>query len=505
MKAAIWIAVSSKGQAADDKISLPEQRKVCERYAADNGLHIVETLAVEGESRAAIDIVDFDSLPTAYHTLRQLWIDNAINALICYEFSRLGRSQSLLTYVLENCVRNGISIHVVSGGAGVIDDTNYRGQIAIGGFSTTSHMDGFTKKVRASWERMAARGLPATGRVPFTHKIIRDERGKIQRVIVDPDQRPLLNDLARLLLARVGWGSLGDKLAELGHYNERGKPYYGQTLYDALHSPTFWGNQGLGLRSSPGLAGMWVFDPTVPTPDGVMMWYDTELSEPAYTGELAAAIQDELRRRVSNAARARGDEGTRMFTGLLVCQQCGGAVNMRASNRARGYVYYGCRRAQDKTGCNQSKLIRVYKIREFVTDVLEGFLQHGIQLPEPHVNHNNQLDMLSNERSRIKSQIQTLIRKQAAAPDNVSDMYDNEIDHLSQRLQVVNKQYAELYQDNQKHRVRPGQHYALDELRETDLDKFWQWSEPDINQLLHRLLGNWRLTLYDGVITGLNP
>lgn len=507
MRGLIWIAVSSQSQAAADKISLPEQRRACEQYARDNGIDIVDTLIVPGESRAAIDIVEFDKLPAAYHKLREYWQRGGIEALIVYEFSRLGRSQSLLTYVLENMIRNGIDVHVVEGGAGVISNDNYRGHIAIGGFATTSHMDSFRKKVRAARERKAALGLPTGGHVPFTHKIVRDEKGRAQRVIVNPAMRPFLMDLARLLLDRIAWERLPDALAELGHYSDDGTPYHYYTIYGAVHTPVFWGNQGLGYGALQGNPGLWVFDASIDAPSGVMMWYDTELTEPAYTGALADAVQDELRRRTSSAVRAHGDGGIRAFTALIICQACGSSVQMRSRN-AYDYVYYGCRLAQKRYGyqCDHTAYIRTDKIQAYITKMLEVALSDGLQsvIQQNGQTETNEADILADEKTAIEKQIQTLIRKQAAAPGELSDMYDDELERLAQRLSVISTRRNKLEHEAKRDRIRGGQLYALEELRSKGgID--WLWSQPQAeqNQLLQRILGNWRLVLNDGEIVGL--
>ena len=44
---------------------------------------------------------------------------------------------------------------------------------------------------------------------------------------------------------------------------------------------------------------------------------------------------------------------------------------------------------------------------------------------------------------------------------------------------------------------------AIAQLREMTLEKFWQLPATEQNQLLHRLMGDWRIEAQDGEVIGL--
>ncbi len=95
MKRAIeLIRVSTEGQAADDRASIPAQRAVNRRTAAQYGLEIVRTIQISDVSGAAV------LLAPEMQELMRLMAAPEVHGVIAREFSRLMRPENFSDYAL---------------------------------------------------------------------------------------------------------------------------------------------------------------------------------------------------------------------------------------------------------------------------------------------------------------------------------------------------------------------------------------------------------------------
>src|ERR1700733_4603824 len=95
MKRAIeLIRVSTESQAADDRASIPAQRAVNRRTAAQDGLEIVRTIQSADVSGAAV------LLAPEMQELMRLMAAPEVHGVVAREFSRLMRPENFLDYAL---------------------------------------------------------------------------------------------------------------------------------------------------------------------------------------------------------------------------------------------------------------------------------------------------------------------------------------------------------------------------------------------------------------------
>jgi DNA invertase Pin-like site-specific DNA recombinase len=191
--AILWCAVSTAGQAADDKDSLPTQeadaRSLCER----EGWRIADVLRVPGHSRRYIDIHEcardmrLEGID-AFDKLIRHWEAGDFDVLLVRDASRFARTQALHAYVVERTIDSGARIFSLQDG--FIDETNYRMWIAMGGYSAAGEIDNLKKKRQIGFDARARRGLPVNAKVVASHKLLRDEKtGKALKVVIDGDKR----------------------------------------------------------------------------------------------------------------------------------------------------------------------------------------------------------------------------------------------------------------------------------------------------------------------------
>jgi DNA invertase Pin-like site-specific DNA recombinase len=308
-RAVIWIAVSSEEQATEEKVSLEEQEKQCRAHCDEKGYNVVTTLSVPGYSRRESDVItameEFRAQGIyAYDDLRGMWQRKEFDVLVCYHDSRLGRSSTLYSFVVENVILSGAKIYCVMGGE--IDRSNLRYRLGFGQIGATVDVDRLIASRDAAMTKRAQRGLP-TARVIFSHKLIRNEQtGKAEKLIVDESKRRLWEDVASLLLRGITWAQLEKVLyAEFGHVDPRtGKPFRPYEIHDIVKRPSFWGHQVRHVRNGYPVErrrAFWVYDPAEDPPEGVLLFRDVH--PPVYIGEQAQAVIAEMRRRDSRALR----------------------------------------------------------------------------------------------------------------------------------------------------------------------------------------------------------
>ncbi len=117
-RAIIWCAVSSQAQIGEDEISLPQQESEARTFAADQGYQVVDLLTVPGFSRRESDVITaLDEFAAqgifAYHKLREHWQRRDFDCLIAFNHSRLGRSSTLHSYVIENTILAGARVYLL--------------------------------------------------------------------------------------------------------------------------------------------------------------------------------------------------------------------------------------------------------------------------------------------------------------------------------------------------------------------------------------------------------
>lgn len=524
-RAIIWKAVSSRVQAQDDKISLSFQEEQARVWCEANDYEVVAVLEVPGHSRSEADIVGlFEEYAKqgmfAYHELRQAWTDRSFDVLVAYSFDRLGRSNTLLSWVVENIIRKGMEIYLLEDG-GYITEEDFRFKMAMGGIAITSPMDTLRKKTKQAKTEMVKKGLPTGSKLPLSHKLIRDtESGKTLRLVIDETYRPLYHAIAQLLIDRVPWHNLGIELEKLGFLTPQGKRYSTGRLYYMIYNPRTWGHNAEGYSNSAGdtsrrWSGRWIFDEydsdgnPVPVPDDVFI--ARNVIPPMYEGELAEQLKAELRRRMKIRGN-RGPNTTWKFSGLFICGSCGYSMTVVSKHGIRrGMRCYRAFYKDPEQRCQGGNRlpIKAVALQEFVHEQLEHMLNNTdiafFDHNTPHIV--SELEMVQDNIHKTENQIDRLIAEQSDAPDSIQSRYRRQIANLAERLEQLQEQESKLAQaTNRKQHIEVSRRQTLEEIRDMTLEKFWDLPDAQINQHLHRLLGELRFVVVDRQVAGFtNP
>jgi hypothetical protein len=508
-RAVIWTAVSGKAQAQDDKISLPLQERNARAWCEKNGYTVIANLIVPGHSRSESDIItlfeDYAEIGIfAYHDLRKMWQAKAFDVLVAYSKDRLARSATGITWVIENTIKSGALLYTTddAGGGGWITPDNYRFSAAIGGMTVTSGIEQFQHKTAEARSARVARGIPLSVlNVPYTHRLVNDERGKPVRLELDVEKQRFLHDLKELILQGVGWEDIEDALWQRGHGRD-GKPFSRHFVYHLIHNPFFWGHSALRYQTpNPGgqATNHWLYDDSVPVPSEVEIHWNIGVA--AWQGADASAVIAELKRRRIVTKGRGGSSKNYAFTGLVVCGCCGYNMVYQYDTDGNQNPYYRCRpNKRQPTRCKRNRNIAEHKIVRFISPIIEALIQFGNiplddaggDVSQPHSDH------LKAEISDVEQRIMRLIRKQSepGLTPQIATMYDEQIRDFGVQLQALQTELQRLEAAGEQTRLEQSiRREAIEDMRGLRLEQFWQLPSTQINQYMHRLFGNVRVEL----------
>lgn len=515
-RAVIWKAVSSQRQAGDDKVSLEEQERLAREWCDKHGFEVVTVLSVPGHSRRESDIVE--ALKEfrrkgiyAYDDLKLMWDNDDFDVLVAYTHDRLGRSQTLHSYVVENVIRNGKRIFFLADG-GFVDESNYRFSNAMGGVLAASPVDRLVKAAKVAKDKLIKEGLPTGPHLPLSHKLIRDpETGKAVEVVLDESKFQLFRDLATIFLEGTAYNLLSQELYErFGHANPDGTPYYANAFYYLLFTPVFWGHMARGYTHASkngDLRGAWIFDETIPPPDGVKV--ARNVVPAVYVDDLADSMKAELHRRMDVTGRRKAND-TYRFAGLFECGECGSSMSTR-SKPGYGRVGVRCSTIHNRTSnkeCNQRYLTPHRYLQASMEKLLEQLVigadpELFTKTDDHTIEQEKQLNALKNEKDDLQKNIHFLIEEQMNAPDSARQFYRQQIEAKSSRLEQLNKQIQVLHFAIEEEQYTSREETrTIEELRKLTLECFWNLPDREINQWLRRLIGKRKFVIIDREITG---
>ncbi len=498
-RAVIWAAVSSKVQATDDKISLAYQEEQGRIWAEANGYTVIDVLRVPGHSRREADILtlfeDYDALGvSAYRDIRRYWQSRTLDVLIAYSPDRLGRAQTLVSYVIENVVQSGAVVHLLQGGT--IDASNYRMAIAFSGAQAAGEVHKFAERSIAGRKKAIADGKYAAGTVPQWFIPVRDARGVLISLQFNEDYRPLFDTLAELLLEGIPYGKIELELAKRGFtHPTTGKPYVQAFFAAVLRRSTTWGHIRFG-DSSKNTRELWQIEEGHPVPAGIVIHYNAHT--PVYTGEQAELVLGEIKRRMLKNGRASTKD--KWWRGLVYCDVCKyHLVSYDLTTKYNHYEYANCGRTKTaklnnpiRDKCPAPQTVRVDAIKTYVESLLDELISNERPRLRVITRNDERIDNLKSEAATLDRRIDELVRQAIDAGLSMPAALPNiqrEIQRLSLERDTRLADAARLERDYQ-HQKR--QYAAAEVAHRAILDRAAFWAEPpqQINRKLHLIFGD---------------
>lgn len=514
LRALSLAAVSTRKQT--DGVSLDAQQADNAQVAGQQGWQIVDTLIVSGHSRR------YSSLEEAAAAMRSKKIDafdrliqhirrKDFDILLCRDGNRFARKQSLFAQIVEGIIEGGARIFTMLDG--MVDERNYTMFIAMSGYRAAQEINENVKKQGQGRQDRFDGGLPPS-QVPKYMIPVRDERtGKSTGYTYDERYAPVWKALKEELLAGTNWLEIDYVLAEKhGVCNPKtGKPFGAGQLRAIVYTPIFWGHLASGHRKVSATSGTWIYDDTLPAPEGVTI--QRNVFPGIYTGADRITVTAELRRRQGLKGHA-SPKRSHLFTGLFVCQECEYAATTHITPQAirtlKDLRIRCSSRFQDaRRGiCQNNKMIKYVDAQAYLNELLEDLIAGS---PEAVFRQEAAPDAqakLRTEKASLERQARNVMAAQRDMADDASDMvrqtYVQQLREIDARLREVNGQLSQQeVMQAQRASELDAQRDALKDVRALGLEVFWTQPAMKVNQLLHRVLGKWRITFVDGKITGL--
>lgn len=515
----LFVAVSSKEQASEDKISLEDQLKVLRADLIEKrGWIEVDVIEVPGYSRDFWSYEEFCADAARAELLSPArmfnhWAKRDFDVLACINLSRIARTASLLQQIIGLTYEEA-GAYIYTPGKGVVPFEQRTLLGMIEGQAVQSEVTELQRRRKMGMKNRLRRGLPPI-RPPRSHKYERDPvTGKAIRMVVNEAERPFLDTMRDLLLAGTPFDMFSSELAKRGFTN-KGRRYSIDFPRLFFENPIVWGHT---FERDPAVASpydvhkFYAFDDNSPPPPGITIYRNTH--PPAWSGEDAERIRQHMfTQRRANTGSSRPNTRHK-FSLLMVCNVCGGRYcHITQSRNKKSKYYWRC--------CSNNVYYREkqppckgypYLRDEDAVAWFDQFLRAIIDSPdveamfsvyEPKVtDYRSQIETVKAELNTLHTRIRTLIEKQAQHPA-LAASYDEALEQAAALKTDLSKRLETLQQASAG-RATPDRRTAQSRLREI-IDHFWKLPEREINYFLSDLLGNLRVVVDNGRIIGLIP
>jgi len=354
------IRVSTEGQAADDRASIPAQRSVNRRTCAQYGLEIVRSFEISDVSGASVLLAP---------EIQQLLVamqDPGIHGVVAREFSRLMRPENFSDYALLQAFVDTQTVLYLP--EGPIDLTTKTGRLmgtiraAIAGLERTEILE----RVWSAKEEKRKRGELAQNTIVLPYGVGYEEG---EGFYYKPEAERVREAFRRFLAGDQSY----TKLAELLGVTPRG-------AHVILRNPIWTGWRVIDKKRDPSGAGRYKRADGRQTdrrkiqrsPDEIIRV--RVIDEPLISEQDFQTVQGLMDRKQSRHWRAR-DQYEHRFTynGFLTCSECGEIIHTTLARRD----YYTCKGRRVLHSCRTR-----YMGREKLEGLLDTIFSGKLTNPE---------------------------------------------------------------------------------------------------------------------------
>lgn len=410
LRAALYLRVSTARQAEHD-VSIPDQKRQGEAYCETRGYELVETYVEPGASATNDRRPEFQRLIEA-GTAKPA----AFDIVVVHSFSRFFRDHFELEFYVRKLAKNGVKLISMTQELG--DDPMHvmmRQIMAL--FDEYQSKENAKHTLRALKEN-ARQGFWNGSLPPVGYRVVEAEKrgAKIKKVLeIDPLHADTIRLMFQLALngdgerGRMGVKAIAKYLNERKLYTRTGGRWGVGTVHRILTRRTYIGEHEWGKAYKDGTPKEHAEAITVAVP-------------PIIERDTFDAVQKLLKKRAPMVTPGRTVSGPTLLTGICFCADCGGAMTLRTSGKAKHYRYYTCSTAarQGKTGC-KSRTIRMDRLDHLVAEHLERRLLNPKRLEDLLAAH---LDRREERDTRRRDTANELTKRAAEAEQRLKRLYD---------------------------------------------------------------------------------
>lgn len=457
-----WRAVSTEDQV--ERISLQHQADLNRQHVAQIGGIVVADLHVDGESRN-IDLWE-DAIVTldAFHQLDALLRKRPVefDILMCYDLSRVCRTDSLTIDLAKRCERAGVRIYECMSPPSTLDGPistpDSRLVLMFRAHQNDQEVRKFAERSFFGRRARAQKGKHA-GNPPFGYKRMYDENG-ISFTIVDEEQAPVVRLFYDLFLNHGrSLNAICQEFAARGFVSPQSKnPWVPGTLQRMLRNAwayagyVTWGHISKKVKPEDVFRARAEWEPLI-----------TE--EMARTAEALIVMRRQVPRSVS---------GYHRYSLIARCGYCGHNVIVKNRAGRSGCISnrYGCRQ-----GCHGSatgdpemrealhNLIEQLADQDFFESLIDETPDYFAALEQNKVDAEKVLEQVKAERKRL-----TL----AFTRESITiGEYDELMAELQQRMNVIAKTVSDLSDTIANTPTADSRRSRLEEIRDHGLEMLY--------------------------------
>lgn len=341
LRVALWCAVSSKRQAADDKVSLDDQEAMGRAFAVAIGGQVTHVFRVPGHTRDIVLWSDAESEMDAYRELREAL--GQFDVLHALDMDRLGRTLALGAQVVALIERSGGEVYIATAPHQLGQPSTAQSYLyAIQGVRAQEDQQLRTIRLVKGMRGRVRRGLIAS-RMPDGYEVIRDEAGEAVGAKLD-GLAPAVLLATDLFLRGESYAGICRELERHGYRPRRGDAWSYSTVADWMANDTYAGLPHYGAAQADGVS------------DAYPPLWDADTHR--------AIVRERSRRREANA-RARRQVGPLLH--VVYCGRCGSPMT-RKSNPGESQSLR-CSRHSRTRDCHPNHILE-----HTVIDTLKAFL-----------------------------------------------------------------------------------------------------------------------------------
>ena len=334
-RVAIWAAVSSKPQAADDKTSLQDQENLGRQYAEKIGGEVVRIYKVPGHTRDIVFWHEAEAEMPAYRQLREDIAAQNFDILWVLDPDRLGRDPALSNQVVSLIEKAGAQLHLSSGDYSIGEDSSAHRYL----FAIQAVRAGEDQKKRRQYHEFGMRarikrGLPSSN-WPHGYEPIRSAAGKVVGGRFRVGEIEAVQLATELFLDGQGFHSIAIVLNESPYMPRKAGRWRYSTVRAMMNNDTYAGLVAHGGTQT-----------TEPSNKFPALWDE----------ETYRAILRERDRR-----HRGGSSPASPVSGIVICAQCGcHMVSLMYTRVAHPYRIFRCRTHVNKRvtgkGCHSNQI-----------------------------------------------------------------------------------------------------------------------------------------------------
>ena len=422
IRAAIYARVSTKPQAGEDKISIPDQLRDCRKFATANNWEIIDEFIDPGITANTIDRPGLKKL---------LESSTAWDVVLAWDFDRFYRDKrSVAGYILDRLdelkkqitsVKQPIPIYEPSAYEPRENDTPYMLREMAGFTSGLDNRRRF-RTLRKGLRERHRQGY-MTKPPPYGYRVAYAlDNGKpipLPRQI-DPIEGPVVQRMFAEYLSGKSFLHIALGLNRAGTLSRSGKPWSGNTIRGIIANPFYKGLLRVdfhdGKKEKP--PSQWTL---------YQGRHESLIAEDDW--EEAQAL------RIRKAKRARSYGSRTLLSGLLKCGYCGAGMCKEGS---WGGGYYVCGKYHRTRECTLNSFRRVHlemEVRDYITRIIksEDIFENVRRSEQDNASQNAKRDL-----ARLQKQLLDLPGRERRLFDLYETGHINKSDFVQRREQLGN-------------------------------------------------------------------